>query len=205
MDPGVQAECLPEGAREKKDPLKRQPPASPRSLPAQVQPRTRIHLCSPRGARELSLHTPGAPHAPALQPFETPLPQWSLLPWCGRKAVVPERPDRLLEQRTCPNRTRGIGPGLEPHPGGRSGDRPGPGLRAKLGGPRSATGWAPRALLRQPAAPRFGGTGRGPLPQPRRGRLIHLSMGRAHRSVLVTEFTVNAQRHQKGSVWLGKG
>lgn len=55
-----------------------------------------------------------------------------------------------------------------------------------------------RVLPRQPAAPCFRGSRWGLLPLPGWGRLIHLSTGRAHRRVLVTGFTVNAQKHQKG-------
>lgn len=122
---------------------------------------------------------------------------------------MPGLPDRLLRGRlTCPNRTGGICRGLAPRHGWR--ERPRPTRPRAPCQTSSAARARRRAGLRelsqgsrqQTASEAPGGV---PLPQPRRGRLIHLSMGRAHRRALVTEFSVNAQRHQKGSVWLGKG
>lgn len=171
------------GSRSRASPRRRKrkeaPPAPAPSVPPQpacpgLAPSTHTRVLSTRSSRTFPTRPwrPRPSHAPALQPFETPLPHSSPLPWRGRKAAMPGRPDRLLRGRlTCPSRTGRIGRGLAPHPGGSTRDRPGPGLRAKLGGPRSAAGWAPRALPRQPAATGFGGSGWGPPPPAEKGAI----------------------------------
>lgn len=138
------------------------------------------------------------PPAPASTPSRRPFPSRSPLPRLGKKPAAPGRPDHLLGgQRTCPSRARGIGHGLAPHPG-RSARRP-----TRAGAPRPAglRGARPEAA----AGSRGFGVGCFLPAQPGRGRLIHLWVGRAHRRVLVTEFTINVQKDQKGSVWLGNG
>lgn len=149
-----------------------------------------------RGSRTFPAHPrcPRPPHAPASESFETPLPHLSPSPGAGRKLPswgVLTAPSEAGEPPTnCAGRIGGAS--SHPTPVGAPRDR--------RRSPRQARRRAGlRGVLpRQPAAPCFRGSRWGPLPLPGRGRLIHLSTGRAHRRVLVTGFTVNAQKHQKG-------
>lgn len=99
---------------------------------------------------------------------------------------------RFWGRQTCRNRAGGVGRGFAPYAGGSAPRPPGPGLGP--GEQSEAVGGSP--------LPRILGD---PLPQTGKRRLIHLSMGRAYRRVLVSEFTINTQKHRKGSVWLRKG
>lgn len=88
---------------------------------------------------------------------------------------MPGRPDRLLRGRlTCPNCTgRDLsGARTPPRLAGAPETDPAQGsVPGKLRGQRSAAGWARRALPRQPAANRFGGSGWGPPPPAEKGAI----------------------------------
>lgn len=206
LRPGSRSRACPRRRKGEGPSLWRQPPASSRRLPARVEPRVRIHVCSPRGARELSPHARGALD-PRTSQRRSPsrLVSLSRVQKDGCRAGAPWPPSRWPRNLPKP-RVKGSGRRAAPSPGGSARDRPGPGLwrrapRWELGS-GLGSGEFSQGSRQLPASEAPGG---GPLPHPGRGRLIHLSMGRAHRRVLVTEFTVNAQKHQKGSVWLGEG
>lgn len=164
-------------------PGKRGPPRAPalggpaRPADAVLAPRAHARVLPTRSSRTF-------PARPAPQPSDSPSPR--------RRGKRMPSGRRFWGRQTCRNRAGGVGRGFAPYAGGSAPRPPGPGLGP--GEQSEAVGGSP--------LPRILGD---PLPQTGKRRLIHLSMGRAYRRVLVSEFTINTQKHRKGSVWLRKG
>lgn len=141
FDPGAEAERLPEDAREMKDPLHRQPPASPHSLLPGSSPAP-AYTCALHAGLENFPRTPPAPSPPtrpgvvALRDSPSPLVS---LPYCGTpKSGRPDHPIR--GRRTLPRTAReGSRMLARTHPGGSA---PGP---TQVSAPSSAASWAPES------------------------------------------------------------